>query len=171
MGESGDTSVDWYNNHIHTDVSGHDCCIIELGINDYYRLGGWTSASIAALNNIIQKVKTANTGIKIFVSTIPNGQSYNNDGLKAVSEAIRTQVNGMADESVILLDEAQYGHLIESAGYNAGHLTAYGYYRLAEDYANYISWYINEHKNNFRFIQFTGTNYTYSGGGSNNGGI
>lgn len=157
-GDSGKTTAEWYSLHGNEDLSGHDACIIELGTND----GTWTSASETAMSNIIAKVKADNKGIKIFVSTIPNGQSYVTSAYKAINAGIRAYVAGLNDADVYFIDLEAYGHMIQSAGYNAGHLSAYGYWRLAKDYANYISYIMNKNKNAFRLVQFTGTDDTYT---------
>ena len=157
-GDSGKTTAQWYAAHENDDLSGHDLCIIELGTND----GTWGATSETAMSSIISKVKTENKNIKIFVSTIPNGQNYNSSSYQAINEGIRNYVESLNDANVILVDIARYGHLLESIGYNAGHLSAYGYLRLAQDYANYISWYMHNHMGSFRMIQFTGTDYTYT---------
>lgn len=157
-GDSGKTTAEWYSLHGNEDLSGHDVCIIELGTND----GTWSATSETAMSNIIAKVKADNKGIKIFISTIPNGQSYVTSAYKAINAGIRAYVAGLSDADVYFIDLEAYGHMIQSAGYNAGHLSAYGYWRLAKDYANYISYIMNNNKNAFRLVQFTGTNDTYT---------
>lgn len=77
----------------------------------------------------------------------------------AVNDGIRDFVEGLGDENVILIDLAECGHTYDSMAYNNGHLTAYGYWRLARDYFSYISQYINEHKEEFRFVQFIDSEY------------
>ena len=74
-----------------------------------------------------------------------------------MNNGIRELVASMNDENVILLDMAKYGST-KLKQYNAGHLTAIGYSRLANDYKNYISWYISEHPDEFMAVQFIGTN-------------
>lgn len=157
-GDSGKTTAQWYELHGSEDLSGHDLCIIELGTND----GTWTSDSETAMSSIIAKVKADNKGIKIFVSTIPPGQSYVTAAYKAINAGIRAYVNGLSDADVYFVDLEAYGHTIQSKGYNAGHLSAYGYWRLAKDYANYISWIMNGNRDAFRLVQFTGTDDTYT---------
>lgn len=157
-GDSGKTTAEWYSLHGNEDLSGHDACIIELGTND----GTWTSASETAMSNIIAKVKADNKGIKIFVSTIPNGKSYVTSAYKDINAGIREYVAGLNDPSVYFIDLEAYGHMIQSAGYNAGHLSAYGYWRLAKDYANYISYIMNSKKDAFSSVQFIGTDDTYT---------
>ena len=47
----------------------------------------------------------------------------------------------------------------EKRGYNAGHFTAIGYERLAEDIINYMSWIIDSNDWDFRHVQFSNTDY------------
>lgn len=171
-GDGGKTFKSYYTAHQNDDWSGYEMAIIELGINDAdpnLGGGGWTQDSDDGLTGIITKLKAANNGIKIFVCTIINSMSYNDIAYSAaagrlenVNEGIRDYVEDLNDADVILLDLEQYGNLYQSNGYSCGHLSQYGYYRMAQDICNYISWYMNMNKAEFRFIQFIGTNYVYT---------
>ena len=161
LGNGGMSSKQWYEAHINDDLSGHDFAIIQLGVNDALQNGGWTDESVTAFTNIINKIKAQNNKIKIFVATIIPATSYSGSAYDSVSEGIRNLVAGLADTDVICLDMAIYGHTNTSSAYNCGHLSAYGYWRLAKDYYNYISWYIANHQSEFREVQFIGTDYTY----------
>lgn len=162
-GDSGDSSAEWYTTHSGDDLSGHDFAIIQLGVNDAARYGGWTDTSVTAYTNIINKLKAENKNIKIFVATIMPAASYGTQAAQvAVSQGIRDFVTALNDKDVILLDMAVYGHTNDSMAYNCGHLSAYGYWRLAKDYKAYISWYISNNKMDFREVQFIGTDYVYS---------
>jgi lysophospholipase L1-like esterase len=158
-GLSGVSSAEWYEKYQNDDLSGYDFAIIQLGVNDLTRYGGWTEKSITAYTNIITKLKSENKNIKIFVATIIPAHSYNYNG--EISEGIRSFVNDFGDDDVILLDIAIHGHTNDSMAYNCGHLSAYGYWRLAQDYKNYISWYINQNKMQFRTVQFIGSDCEY----------
>lgn len=162
MGNAGYTSVDWWNIHQNDDLSGYDFAIIQLGVNDTGHYGGWNSATETAFTNIINKLKTQNSKIKIFVANIIPAISYSDADYLAMSQAISGFVTGLSDEQVILLDMQTHGHTRDSEAYNCGHLSAYGYWRLAQDYKNYIGYYISTHKMQFREVQFIGTNYYYS---------
>lgn len=158
-GMAGATISDWYDSKSATDYSGHDAAIIQLGVND--ALGdGWTQEAETALGNIITKLKTENTGIKIFVATIIPAFAYSGDAFDAVSAGLRAFVEELADTDVILLDMAIYGHTADKTAYNNGHLTAIGYLRLASDYKAYISNIIALHTMDFRFVHLIGTNYS-----------
>ncbi len=157
----GLTSAEWLTKYATEDLSGHDFAIIQLGVNDGIEYGGWTQSSVDAYSEIVSKLKAQNKNIKIFVSTIIPAESYQSDVMKAVSAGIRAWVTSLNDENVILLDMAEYGHTNNLTAYNCGHLSAYGYWRLACDYKAYISWYISKNPDKFRELQFVGTDYTF----------
>lgn len=158
-GVGGITSEQWYAQFSSESWSGYDMAIIQLGVNDAIQNGGWTSASKTAITNIINKLKSDNQGIKIFVATIIPATSYMGDKYDSVSEGIRALVAELADNNVILLDIAQYGHSADNVAFNVGHLAAYGYWRLAKDYKSYISWIMANNMSLFRDIQFIGTSF------------
>lgn len=163
LGNGGVTSAEWYNMHKDDNLSGHDVAIIQLGTNDAARYSGWTETSITGFTNIINKLKNENTNIKIFVSTISKRFGDPSAAEKAViSDGIRQLVLSLADPNVILLDMEEYAHTGDEQAYECGHYSAYGYWRLAQDYKNIIGYYINSHKNLFRTVQFIGTDYSYS---------
>lgn len=163
LGNGGDTSAEWYDRHKEDNLSGHDVAIIQLGTNDAARYSGWTETSITGFTNIINKLKNENNNIKIFVSTISKRfGDPSAEGKAVISEGIRQLVLSLADPNVILLDMEEYAHTGDEQAYECGHYSAYGYWRLAQDYKNIIGYYINSHKNLFRTVQFIGTNYSYS---------
>ena len=160
-GESGATSKEWYSSHQNNDLSGHKFAIIQFGVNDVIRYGqGWTQDSEDGYTSIINKLKTDNQKIKIFVSTVMPAISYPPANYETFNAGLISFVEGLNDTDVIVLDLATYGNT-EAAQYNAGHLSAYGYWRLAKDYINYISWYMGNNGLQFREIQFIGTNKHY----------
>lgn len=161
-GAGGHASAAWYEKYKDEDLSGYDFAIIQLGVNDVYRYGGWTETSENAFAEIVAKLKNENKNIKIFVSTIVPAKSYTGEAFDGVSEGIRNFVSALNDNSVILLDMASYGHTADEEAYNSGHLSAYGYWRLAKDYKGYISWYMKNNPNVFAEIQFIGTEYLYT---------
>lgn len=162
LGESGMTSAEWYTTHGNDDLSGYDACIIQLGVND--QLQNVSEADMnAALTNIITKIKTDNAGIKIFVATIIPANGYMTTGMRSRSVMIRDFVDALNDDDVYLVDMWAYGHTDDLLAYDAGHLSAYGYLRLALDYKAYISWIIRNSPNDFRYVQFIGTAYVYNG--------
>lgn len=153
MGDSGETSVSWWATHQNDDFSGYDCAIINLGIND--ALFSVTEADTrSAFANIINVLKAVNTGIKIFIANVVPAYARGNttyDAINAIIEDIATTT-----ENCYFINLTQYGHAI-GAAYANGHLTAVGYWMLAEDYANAISYIIRNNPLAFRFVQFIGT--------------
>ena len=65
-------------------------------------------------------------------------------------------------DNVYLIDLTEYSHCTKSTVYEAGHLTALGYYRLGKDYMNYISYIISNNMNDFKWVHFIGTDYSKS---------
>lgn len=161
LGESGKTSTQWYTEHSSDDLSGHDACIIQLGVNDQLQNVSESDMD-SALTSIINKVKSDNTGIKIFVATIVPANGYMTTAMRTRSQMIRDFVDGLDDSNVFLVDMWAYGHTNDLLAYDAGHLSALGYLRLAEDYKSYISYVIRNNADDFRYVQFIGTNYSYN---------
>ena len=160
-GSGGRTTVTWWNTFKDDDLSGHKMAIVALGVNDFYSYGKeWTEESKEALGNIVQKLQNENKNIKIFVSTVLPAKYYPASQYENINQGIRDYVKTKNDSNVICLDLAKYGHTNDKDAYNTGHLSAYGYWRLAKDYANYISWYMNNNSEVFKEIQFIGTDLT-----------
>jgi hypothetical protein len=160
-GHGGATPESWYASHSSDDLSGHDFAIIALGVNcAFHDHGGWTSDSDQALKDIITKLENENEGIKIFVCTIFASTSYSSTTVTAISEGIRTSVADIqqTDNNVYLLDHAAYGTTAKTK-YWHGHATATGYERIAEDLFNYVSYIMSQNMDDFKFVQFIGTNY------------
>jgi lysophospholipase L1-like esterase len=160
-GRAGYTIKQWYDYYQNTDLSGYDMAIIQLGVNDALQ-NGWTQEAETSMTAIINKLKSDNNKIKVFVATLIPAFAYSGTRFNAVSEAIRTYVNGLNDTDVMLLDMAVYAHTKELKAYNNGHLTGYGYLRLAKDYKAYISRVINLNPEKFREVQFIGTDHVIS---------
>lgn len=164
-GLGGHTTNEWWNTRTtegspnyksDEQWSGFDCAIIALGTNDAFRASS-ASDTITALNNIIDKLLLLNNRISIFVATPFGGRFALDSKFTEVSDTIRNVVNGRTD--CYLLDINRYGHMNEKRGYNAGHFTAIGYERLAEDIINYMSWIIDSNDWDFKHVQFSNTDY------------
>lgn len=162
-GHSGLSSSEWYSTESSEELRGYDIAIIQLGVNDQIRYGGFGDTSKTAFTSIINKLKTENKNIKIFVANIIPTMSYSDDGMKKFSADLLEwlKITYVNDEDIIPLDIQKYGHTKSADAYNCGHLSAYGYYRLAKDYKGYISYYMNQNPQVFKEIQFIGTNYWY----------
>jgi hypothetical protein len=154
----GATTADWWNEYGNNDFKGNDFAIIHLGINDVFRNGVWDENSAVALSNIITKLKADNKEIKIFVCTIFPFIDYLNAAAIA-SPAIADYVSSLNDNNVILLNMNKYSRMSSSKAYNNYHATALGYWLMATELKNYISWYINNNLEDFAEVQFIGTNY------------
>ena len=161
-GDAGESTKSWWTLHQNDDLSGYDACIIELGLND---VAGQPSVQctsqerIEAVGNIISKLKSENTGIKIFISTLLN--IYHGTNHESVNSDLRSIVENNSD--CYLLDISVYGTLSKQLPDRFVHLTALGYEKMALNYFNYMSYIIdNDVNNDFAFIQYIGTNYTTS---------
>ena len=171
LGISSATSGEWYTAKASDDLSGYDIAIIQLGVNDNIRMGTlemtleqwFADTTKCGFANIITKLKNENNNIKIFVANIIPASSYHSESYIAFSDYLLNWVatTYANDENVIPLDIQQYGHTLSQDAYNCGHLSAYGYYRLAKDYKSYISWYMAHNPSVFKEIQFIGTTYWY----------
>ena len=157
-GMGGYTSVQWWNARQSDDFSGYDCAIINLGIND--ALQSVSSAdTTTAFNNIISALKSANNNIKIFMATVVPAYSDGTSKFDSVNNTIKSVCEA---NDCYLIDLSLYSHVKKYTVSEAGHLTAFGYHRLAKDYISAISYIIDNNRNDFKWIQFTGTDYTYS---------
>ena len=153
-GDAGETSVSWWAAHSSDDFSGYDCAIINLGIND--ALSSVAEADTrSAFASIISALKTANTGIKIFIANINPAYSRGNTTYDEINEIIEDIATDTTD--CYFIDLTEYGHTVGIA-YVDGHLTACGYHRLAQDYKSAIGWIIKNNPDAFRYVQFIGTN-------------
>ena len=163
MGFGGKTSAEWYADKALADLSGYDLAIIQLGVNDQMRYSEFGETSQTGFTDIITKLKTDNKNIKIFVANIIPALSYASEGYLTFSADLLSWLNTTYanDKDVIPLDIQQYGHTKDIDAYNCGHLSAYGYYRLAKDYKAFISYYMLKYPSVFKEIQFVGTDYWY----------
>lgn len=156
VGDAGETTKTWWEIHQNDDLSGHDACIIALGRNDYSTYPTTSEERITYMTNIINKVKTDNPQIKIFVSTLIN--YYTGTDAEAVNEDMRTIASTISD--CYLVDISVYGNLIAATD-RYSHCTAVGYQKLAECYFRYISYIMANNPADFMTVQFVGTNREY----------
>lgn len=162
LGKPGYSTKQWYEFYQNADLSGYDCAIIALGINDP-NIGITTQESDEYLRLIINKLKTQNNNIKIFISSIlPNYyRSATGDKL--------TYYNQLNEDRELTCDELDNCYFVDMSTYGRaygqyyaqGHPTAIGYNLIARDFYNYISYIIDNNPNEFRNVQFIGTNYNY----------
>ena len=159
-GDSGESIRTWYINHSGDDLSGHDCAVITLGLNDTAGQSHIVTTSeerMEYLGLIVDKLKAENKGIKIFLSTI--FKCFPGAGKVEVNTDIINFANATPD--VYLMDLYTYGKVLDAPQYKAGHLTAFGYRQLASDVFAYASYIMHNEPESFRFIQYVGTDYEY----------
>lgn len=164
-GDAGKTIKAWYEAHKSDDLSGHDFCIIALGVNDVYFNKGWTSDAETYLTNIINKVKSENNKIPIFIATIPMFfKGYEGADFEGMSQHIRTFAKS---NSLYLVDFRTYFTEFSSDSYTKygvtyyAHHNALGYYKIAHAYKSYISYIISKNIDDFKNVQFVGTNHSW----------
>lgn len=170
-GDAGKTIKAWYEAHKSDDLSGHDFCIIALGVNDVYFNKGWTSDAETYLTNIVNKVKTENNKIPIFIATIPMFfKGYEGADFEGMSQHIRTFAES---NSLYLVDFRTYFTEFSSDSYTKygvtyyAHHNALGYYKIAHAYKSYISYIISKNIDDFKNVQFVGTNHSWTQHSSN----
>ena len=165
-GHAGKTFQTWWDAHSTDDLSGHDFCIIALGVNDGYFNGGWTDGALTALTNIVKKVRNENKDIPIFITTPPMYfLGYAGCDFNSVRTGIR---NASASLGLYLVDFGEYLTEFTRENYALfsetpyGHYNAYGYYATAKAYKAYISYIVKNNLSAFKNVQFVGTDYSWS---------
>lgn len=155
-GIGGATSVTWLDNKKDEDFSGFDCCIINLGINDVLK-GTSIDESRTAFTSILNTLKSANKNIKIFLATIVPAYAKGDAAYDNINALIKEL---SLNDNCYLVDMTEYGHCVKGGVYESGHLTALGYHKLAHDYKAYISHIMTTNSEEFKWIQFIGTDMT-----------
>lgn len=148
------------------DYSGFEFAIIHLGINDLASTYDGTKTIDEVLinfetymNNIIAKLKSANNGIKIFLATIiPSYASATNPIYGKLNDKIKEMVE--YTDNAYLLDLNRYSEIATQAAYNVTHPTALGYQKLAAEIYSMISYIIKNNLDEFKSVQFIGSDYT-----------
>lgn len=146
------------------DYSNFDFAIIHLGINDLGMMGDATIEETIAtfetnINNIITKLKTESKGIKIFFCTIiPSYANPGNRVYELLNEKIR-EIATLTDD-VYLIDLNAYSDCYSGTPYDNQHLTAIGYQKMASEIMSLISSTIYHNLDDFKWVQFIGTNYS-----------
>ncbi len=133
--------------------------INDLGLAETQGLDAVLNNFETYMNNIIWSFKNANKGIRIFIATIiPSYAPKTNSNYQALNERIKTIVN--YTEQCYLLDLNEYSDCAMEGEYNVTHPTALGYHKIASEVYSYISYIIHENLNEFRTVQFIGTDHT-----------
>lgn len=142
-GDAGKTLKTWYDSHKDDNLSGHDACIIFLGINDVSS-STTTEERETNLDNIVSKVKEDNSGIKIFLVSLPGYRSTNAAGLGMNSI---TSTYASANSDCYYVDITSYGN--NDITKATGHPVAIGYESLAKIIFKEASSVINNNKSEF----------------------
>lgn len=154
---------DWLQNNTGTsslDLSPYDFAIIHLGINDCANNVDTTTFA-SNLGTILGALKNANSKISIFLCTLTPAYSSANSAMSTYNEVIRALVPAMKDTmNIHLIDLAQYSKCLPNTAYVNTHLTALGYTQMANEIYAMISYTINQNLNDFKNVQFNGTNYS-----------
>lgn len=145
------------------DYAGFDFSIIHLGINDVYMSDALTFDETIAvfetnIYNIINKLKMANAGIKIFLCTIIPCYAYVGH---LEYETLNAKIREIAEatEDVFLIDLNEYSACVGGTAYVNQHLTALGYHKMATEIKSLISYTISKNLEKFKEVQFIGTEY------------
>lgn len=173
-GRSGISSQGWYDYYSVNEPSwsGHDGAIMLIGNNDYHLvddLGGLTEETLpiaiqrskAAMMSIITKLKADNADIKIFICTLLPNWDIANSLSPHVCDNIRDIAS--TEENVFLIDLSKYSKIEQDSPYSNGHPTALGYNQLAREIGGAIGYTIVNKPDEFRWIQFIGTEYAMDG--------
>lgn len=180
-GVGGATAKSWLETTACTDCFKEEnkaqAYIIALGTNDTNYDGDVnTDIDVSNYNNnadtfvgnyakIIQKCLELQPKAKIFVVTIPktrtdyhNAWTTGNSKIKAVAEKLGVYVLDIYTYSESFDNPDEY----KKHFYSGGHRNAVGYKRTAMEYATYISWIIYNNPDDFRNVQYIGTDYNYT---------
>lgn len=156
FGVGGSTAKSWYERYQNVEFPIYDFAIIAFGVNDL--LQGVENTTITYLTNIVDKLKSKNPKVKCFIATVNKAYKSASVNYDTLNDNIRNLAN--TTEGCYLLDIAKYGLTEDGTNFVNGHLTAIGYNELAREFANLISWNIQNNMSDFADIQFSGTTYT-----------
>ena len=157
-GMGGNTTKSWYEAKSGDSWSGYDMSIINLGANDAKIT---VTESKEYLQKIVNKLKDENEGIKIFIATLlPAYYTTNKSFFTQINDNIKDIVTN--NTNCYLVDLSKYSECQENTVYAQGHLTALGYLKEANELIAYISYIISKNMNEFKYVQFIGTNYSHS---------
>lgn len=144
-GDAGKTTIEWLDNHGSEDFSGHDACIMFLGINDITRFSSQAQIK-TAITGIINKVKQDNAHIKIFSLSLPSFYTNSTTG-RNVNNAIKEAVIAESDCYYIDMTDITNDDILRDY-----HPTALGYTQFAKIIFKRISDYINANIEEFNGI-------------------
>lgn len=149
LGHAGYTTTQWYNKYKDIDLSGYDCAIIWLSINDWFNGKVFQKEQYV---NIINKLRTDNKNIPIFCIT--NTKNYLTTAYTFNEEIKEVAINN----NCYIIDLGEYSDWTpKSKWLNGSHPNAYGYYHNAEMINSYINYIIENNKADFYNLSFVGT--------------
>lgn len=180
-GVGGATAKSWLETTACTDCFKEEnkaqAYIIALGTNDTDYSGNVeTDIDLSNYNNnadnfvgnyakIIQKCLELQPKAKVFVVTIPKTRADNHNAWTTGNN----QIKAIAKKTgVYVLDVFTYSESYDNPDeykkhfYTGGHRNSVGYKRTAMEYATYISWIIYNNPDDFRNVQYIGTDYEFT---------
>lgn len=180
-GVGGATAKSWLETTACTDCfkaeNKSQAYIIALGTNDTNYDGNVdTDIDISNYNNnadtfvgnyakIIQKCLELQPKAKVFVVTIPKTRTDYHHAWTTGNSQIKAIANKLG---VYVLDVFTYSESHDNPDeyknhfYLGGHRSAIGYKQTALEYATYISWIIYNNPDDFRDVQYIGTDYEFT---------
>lgn len=180
-GVGGATAKSWLETTACTDCFKEEnkaqAYIIALGTNDTNYDGNVdTDIDISNYNNnadtfvgnyakIIQKCLELQPKAKVFVVTIPKTRTDYHHAWTTGNSQIKAIANKLG---VYVLDVFTYSESHDNPDeyknhfYLGGHRSAIGYKQTAMEYATYISWIIYNNPDDFRDVQYIGTDYKFT---------
>ena len=152
-------------------MDGEHLCqayFIALGHNDYNRsvpvgtledvdLENWKNNAATFTGNyarIISEIKSIQPEAKIFPILMKNGEEF-----KDYNEAIRS-VSALFD-NIYLLEMDVYAVARQSWEVTNGHGNTLGYLNYSYQVSSYVDWYIRHYPDDFKYVQFIGTEYEF----------
>ncbi len=152
-------------------MDGEHLCqayFIALGHNDYNRsvpvgtledvdLENWKNNAATFTGNyarIISEIKSIQPEAKIFPILMKNGEKF-----KDYNDAIRS-VSALSD-NIYLLEMDVYAVTRQSWEVTNGHGNPMGYLNYSYQVSSYVDWYIRHYPDEFKYVQFIGTEYEY----------
>ena len=161
MGQGGHSTKSWYELYQNKDLIGYDMAIINLGANDTVANNMTPELTEEYLQKIVDKLKTSNKGIKIFIGTIlPAYYTKNTSLYENINSKIKNVVNN--NENCYLIDLSLYSQCKNETNYAEGHLTALGYNKEANELKAMISYVIKNNMNEFKYVHFINSDYSFS---------
>lgn len=152
-------------------MDGEHLCqayFIALGHNDYNRsvpigaledidLENWENNAKTYMGNyarIISSIKSIQPTAKIFPILMKNERYYSeyNDAIRSVSSLF---------DNVYLLEMDVYAVERKSWETTLGYGNAMGYLNYSYQVSSYVDWYIRHYPDDFKYVQFIGTEYEY----------